>query len=80
MQPREIFEPKRAPVPWNHVMYTSRVEKVDAQDRPCGRVLESKNYHVVAACELYKRERDVFEEDKWEVSGGGMRWCDNVRQ
>ncbi|CAM9703337.1 unnamed protein product, partial [Sphacelaria rigidula] len=47
---------------------SSRVEEEEhAQNRPCGKAVESKR-HTVAECELYKEERDVLEGEMRDVN------------
>ena len=60
-------------LPERRKRYTSsRVEEEEeAQTCPCGKARESRT-HIVAECELYKKERDTLVEEIREVNEGGM--------
>ena len=48
--------------------YTSsrEEEEIDAKMCPCGKAIESRT-HTAGECEIYKEERDVFQEEMREI-------------
>ena len=54
------------------VYTSSREEGVDARMCPSGKAIESRT-HVVGECEIYDEERDVLEEEVWEIDECNMQ-------
>ena len=63
-------------LPERRKRYTSKrvEEKVDEQNCPCGKAVESRT-HMIAECELYQEEQDVLEVGN---AGLGQRWHEIV--
>ena len=47
-------------------------EEVDAKNCPCCKAIESRSRLEIES-EIYKEERDVLDEEMWEVNEGGMK-------
>ena len=68
LSPPPIIRVGDLDLPERRKRYTSsrEEEESDAQMCPCGKAIESRT-HIVGECEIYKEERDVFEEETREI-------------